>query len=300
MDTHVIDGTALSRRLRSELATRAAALAARGVRPGLAAIEVGEHPASRVYVRNKLKACAEVGLHSEHVALPGATSEPELLARIRALNEDPRIHGILVQLPLPKRMTAERVLLAVTPAKDVDAFHPVNVGLLVTGHARFVPCTPAAVMALLEAEGVDPWAQHAVIVGASNIVGKPAAALLLQRGATVTICNSKTRDLADHTARADILVVAVGKPRLVTGAMVKRGAVVIDVGINRLPDGKLVGDCDFASLLGVAGRATPVPGGVGPMTITMLLANTIRAAELASQERMPEQGSEAPLQIRQG
>jgi methylenetetrahydrofolate dehydrogenase (NADP+) / methenyltetrahydrofolate cyclohydrolase len=300
VDTHVIDGTALSRRLRSELATRAGALAARGVRPGLAAIEVGEHPASRVYVRNKLKACAEVGLHSEHVALPDATSEPELLARIRALNEDPRIHGILVQLPLPKGITAERVLLAVTPGKDVDAFHPVNVGLLVTGHARFVPCTPAAVMAMLEAEGVDPWAQHAVIVGASNIVGKPAAALLLQRGATVTICNSKTRDLADHTSRADILVVAVGKPRLVTGAMIKPGAVVIDVGINRLPDGKLVGDCDFASLVGVAARATPVPGGVGPMTITMLLANTIRAAELASQERMPEQGSEAPLQIRQG
>jgi methylenetetrahydrofolate dehydrogenase (NADP+)/methenyltetrahydrofolate cyclohydrolase len=300
VDTHVIDGTALSRRLRSDLATRAAALAARGVRPGLAAIEVGEHPASRVYVRNKLKACAEVGLHSEHVELPDATSEPELLARIRALNEDPRIHGILVQLPLPKHISGERVLPAVAPGKDVDAFHPVNVGLLVAGHARFVPCTPAAVMAILEAEGVNPWAQHAVIVGASNIVGKPTALLLLQRGATVTICNSKTRDLADHTARADILVVAVGKPRLVAGAMVKRGAVVIDVGINRLPDGKLVGDCDFASLVGVAARATPVPGGVGPMTITMLLANTIRAAELASRERMPEQGGEAPLQIRQG
>jgi methylenetetrahydrofolate dehydrogenase (NADP+)/methenyltetrahydrofolate cyclohydrolase len=284
VETQVIDGTALSRRLRGELAARAAALAARGVRPGLAAIEVGVHPASRVYVRNKLKACAEVGLHSEHVELPEGIPEPELLARIRALNEDARIHGILVQLPLPKHIAAERVLCAVAPAKDVDAFHPVNVGLLASGHPRFVPCTPAAVMAILEAEGVNPWAQHAVIVGASNIVGKPAALLLLQKGATITICNSKTRDLAGHTGRADILVVAVGKPRLVTGAMIKPGAVVIDVGINRLPDGKLVGDCDFSSLAGVASRATPVPGGVGPMTITMLLANTIRAAEMATRE----------------
>jgi methylenetetrahydrofolate dehydrogenase (NADP+)/methenyltetrahydrofolate cyclohydrolase len=294
VDTHVIDGTALSRRLRTDLAARAAALAGRGVRPGLAAIEVGEHPASRVYVRNKLKACAEVGLHSVHVALSESIGEPELLARIRTLNDDPRIHGILVQLPLPKHIPAERVLLAVAPGKDVDGFHPVNVGLLASGHPRFVPCTPAAVMAILEGEGVNPWAQHAVIVGASNIVGKPAAALLLQRGATVTICNSKTRELADHTARADILVVAVGRPSLVTGAMVKRGAVVIDVGINRLADGKLVGDCDFASLLGVAGRATPVPGGVGPMTITMLLANTIHAAEIALPEHEPAPGR-APL-----
>jgi methylenetetrahydrofolate dehydrogenase (NADP+)/methenyltetrahydrofolate cyclohydrolase len=297
VDTHVIDGTALSRRLRSDLAARAAALAGRGVRPGLAAIEVGEHPASRVYVRNKLKACAEVGLHSEHVALPDTIPEPELLARIRALNEDPRVHGILVQLPLPKRLAAERVLQAVAPAKDVDGFHPLNAGLLATGHPRFVPCTPAAVMAILEAEGVNPWARHAVVVGASNIVGKPAALLLLQRGATVTLCNSKTKDLADHTARADILVVAVGKPRLVTGAMVKPGAVVIDVGINRLPDGKLVGDCDFPSLLGVASRATPVPGGVGPMTIAMLLANTIHAAELAAEGRTPGQAGEALLQV---
>jgi methylenetetrahydrofolate dehydrogenase (NADP+)/methenyltetrahydrofolate cyclohydrolase len=287
VDTHVIDGTALSARLRRDLAARAAALAARGVRPGLAAIEVGEHPASRVYVRNKLKACAEAGLHSEHVPLPDATGESELLARIAALNADPRIHGILVQLPLPKAIAPDRVLEAVAPGKDVDGFHPWNVGLLATGHPRFVPCTPAAVMAILEDEGVNPWAQHAVVVGASNIVGKPAAALLLQKGATVTLCNSKTPSLAEHTTRADILVVAVGKPRLVTGAMVKPGAVVIDVGINRLPDGKLAGDCDFASLLGVASRATPVPGGVGPMTITMLLANTIRAAELAQAGAAP-------------
>jgi len=281
MDTRVIDGTALSHRLRADLRRRAEALAARGVRPGLAAIEVGENPASRVYVRNKMKACAETGLHSEHVALAESTSERELLARIATLNEDPRIHGILVQLPLPKRIVAERVLLAVAPGKDVDGFHPLNVGLLASGHPRFAPCTPAGVMAILEAEGVNPWAQQAIVVGASNIVGKPMALLLLQRGATVTICNSKTRDLGDHTRRADILVVAVGKPKLVTGDMVKPGAVVIDVGINRLPDGKLAGDCDFPSLAGVASRATPVPGGVGPMTITMLLANTIRAAELA-------------------
>jgi methylenetetrahydrofolate dehydrogenase (NADP+) / methenyltetrahydrofolate cyclohydrolase len=281
VDTRVIDGTALSHRMRADLRRRADALAARGVRPGLAAIEVGENPASRVYVRNKMKACAETGLHSDHVALAESTSERELLARIAALNEDARIHGILIQLPLPKRISVERVLLAVAPGKDVDGFHPVNVGLLASGHPRFAPCTPAGVMAILEAEGVNPWAQHAVVVGASNIVGKPMALLLLQRGATVTICNSKTRDLADHTRRADILVVGVGKPKLVTGDMVKPGAVVIDVGINRLPDGKLAGDCDFPSLAGVASRATPVPGGVGPMTITMLLANTIRAAELA-------------------
>ena len=281
MDTRIIDGIALSHRMRADLRPRAEALAARGVRPGLAAIEVGENPASRVYVRNKMKACAETGLHSDHVALAESTSERELLARIAALNEDARIHGILVQLPLPKRISAERVLLAVAPEKDVDGFHPVNVGLLASGHPRFAPCTPAGVMAILEAEFVNPWGQQAIVVGASNIVGKPMALLLLQRGATVTICNSKTRDLPDHTRRADILVVAVGKPKLVTGDMVKPGAVVIDVGINRLPDGKLAGDCDFPSLAGVASRATPVPGGVGPMTITMLLANTIRAAELA-------------------
>ncbi len=297
MNTHVIDGTALSRRLRGDLAARAAALAGRGVRPGLAAIEVGEHPASRVYVRNKLKACAEVGLHSEHLAPPDSITEPELLARIRALNDDPRIHGILVQLPLPKHIAPERVLLAVAPGKDVDGFHPVNVGLLASGHPRFVPCTPAAVMAILEAEGVNPWARHAVVVGASNIVGKPVAALLLQKGATVTLCNSKTQNLADHTGRADILVVAVGKPGLVTGAMVKPGAVVIDVGINRLPDGRLAGDCDFPSLRGVAARATPVPGGVGPMTITMLLANTIRAAELALQEAPPGRASQPQVRV---
>jgi methylenetetrahydrofolate dehydrogenase (NADP+) / methenyltetrahydrofolate cyclohydrolase len=279
LNTRVIDGTALSRRLRGELAARVGQLAARGIRPGLAAIEVGDHAASSVYVRNKIKACAEVGLHSAHVALPASTTEADLLRRVAQLNTDPAIHGILVQLPLPGHIASARILEAVAPAKDVDCFHPENVGRLTAGEPRFVPCTPAGVLAMLEAEGVDPWAKHAVVVGASNIVGKPLALLLLQRGATVTICNSKTPDLAAHTARAEILAVAVGRPKMVTGNMVKPGAAVIDVGISRLPDGKLVGDCDFHSLLGVAGLATPVPGGVGPMTITMLLANTIRAAE---------------------
>ena len=282
MDTRIIDGLALARRLRAGLRERAERLAARGSRPGLAVVIVGDDPASKVYVRNKVIACGDVGVHSEHVELPSATAQADLLARIAALNADPRIHGILVQLPLPRHIAGAKVLAAIAPEKDADGFHPLNVGLLVTGHPRVVPCTPAGVMAILEAEGVNPWGQHAVVVGQSNIVGKPVAHLLLQGGATVTICNSKTRDLGSHTGRADILVVAVGKAKLVTGGMVKPGAVVIDVGISRLPDGKLAGDVDFASVLGVASRITPVPGGVGPMTITMLLANTIRAAELAN------------------
>lgn len=277
--TRVIDGTALAGRLRGELAAQVAELARRGLRPGLAAIEVGDHPASRVYVRNKIKACAAAGLHSEHVPLPASITERELLERVAALNAAPAIHGILVQLPLPRHIAAARVLESVDPAKDVDCFHPENVGRLANGTPRFVPCTPAGVLAMLDAEGIDPWAKHAVVVGASNLVGKPLALLLLQKGATVTICNSKTPDPATHTGQADILVTAVGRPKLVDGRMVKPGAAVIDVGINRLPDGSLAGDCDFQSLLGIAGWATPVPGGVGPMTITMLLANTIRAAE---------------------
>jgi methylenetetrahydrofolate dehydrogenase (NADP+) / methenyltetrahydrofolate cyclohydrolase len=279
VQTQIIDGIALSKRMREALRGRVSALAERGIRPGLAAVEVGEHSAARVYVRNKIKACVEVGLYSEHIELPESTSEPELLARIGALNENPRIHGILVQLPLPRHIATAPVVLAVSPEKDVDGFHPLNVGCLASGNPRFVPCTPAGVLAMLEDARVNLWGLHAVMVGASNIVGKPMALSLLQRGATITVCNSKTRDLADHTARADILVVAVGKPKLVTGAMVKTGAVVIDVGISRFPDGRLAGDCDFASLLGVARLVTPVPGGVGPMTITMLLANTILAAE---------------------
>jgi methylenetetrahydrofolate dehydrogenase (NADP+)/methenyltetrahydrofolate cyclohydrolase len=279
VDTRVIDGTALSGRLRRELASRVAGLAARGIRPGLAAVEVGDHPPSRIYVRNKMKACAGAGIHAEHVALPASVAEAELAARIAQLNAAPQIHGILVQLPLPGHIAPARILEAIAPAKDVDCFHPENVGRLAAGNPRFVPCTPAGVLAMLEAEGVNPWAKHAVVVGASNLVGKPLALLLLHQGATVTICNSKTPDLAAHTSRADILVTAVGRPKLVDGKMVKPGAAVIDVGINRLPDGTLTGDCDFQSLLGIAGLASPVPGGAGPMTITMLLANTVRAAE---------------------
>jgi methylenetetrahydrofolate dehydrogenase (NADP+)/methenyltetrahydrofolate cyclohydrolase len=282
LDTRIIDGVALARGIRAELRDRAARLAARGVQPGLAVIIVGDNPASKAYVRNKVMACGDVGVRSLHVELPDATPEAELLARIAALNADPAVHAILVQLPLPGHIANEAVLAAIAPAKDADGFHPLNVGLLVAGHPRIVPCTPAGVMAMLDAEGVDPWGQHAVVVGQSNIVGKPLAHLLLQRGATVTICNSKTRDLGSHTSRADILAAAVGRPKLITRDMVKSGAVVIDVGINRLPDGKLSGDCDFAGLQGVAARITPVPGGVGPMTITMLLANTIRAAEVAA------------------
>jgi methylenetetrahydrofolate dehydrogenase (NADP+)/methenyltetrahydrofolate cyclohydrolase len=282
LDTRIIDGVALSHRIRAELRERAAELAARGVQPGLAVLIVGDNPASKAYVRYKVMACGDVGVRSVHLELPAATSETELLARIAALNADPAVHGILVQLPLPGHVSNEAVLAAIAPEKDADGFHPMNVGLLVAGHPRIVPCTPAGIMAMLDAEGVNPWGQHAVVVGQSNIVGKPLAHLLLQRGATVTICNSKTRELGSHTSRADILVAAVGRPKLITRDMVKPGAVVIDVGINRMPDGKLSGDCDFAGLLGVASRLTPVPGGVGPMTITMLLANTIRAAEIAA------------------
>lgn len=282
MDTRLIDGTALSRRMREQLRQRVAGLS---VRPGLAVILVGDDPASQVYVRNKTRACEEVGLHSELITLPASTPEAALLARIAALNEDPRIHGILVQLPLPKHVAPQKVLETIAPAKDVDGFSPHNVGALVTGHPTFAPCTPAGVMALLEEAGCNPWGRHAVVVGASNIVGKPVAMLLLQKGATVTICNSKTPDLGAMTRQADILVVAIGRPRMITRDMVKPGAVVIDVGINRLPDGKLAGDVDFAGVQGVAGAITPVPGGVGPMTVTMLVANTVAAAEHAAAAR---------------
>lgn len=279
MDTRIIDGLALSRRLREAMRPRVAELARRGRTPGLAVLVVGDHAASKVYVKNKVRACAEMGIRSTHIELAASTGEAELLAHVDRLNRDPAVHGILVQLPLPAHVSAEKVIRAIAPEKDVDGFHPMNAGLLATGHPHLVPCTPAGVMAMLECENVDPWAKHAVVVGASNIVGKPVAHLLLRKGATVTICNSKTRDLGAHTGSADILVVATGKPRLVTGDMSKPGAVVIDVGINRLPDGKLTGDCDFDSMLGKVAAITPVPGGVGPMTITMLLANTLQAAE---------------------
>ncbi len=279
METRIIDGNALARKLRESLKTRTTQLTAGGNTPGLAVIIVGENPASKIYVRNKVKACAEVGIHSEHIELPEATSEADLLAHIARLNADPRIHGILVQLPLPKHISTDAVLNAIDPKKDADGFHPMNVGLLATGNPRFAPCTPAGVMAMLEDEGINPWGMNAVVVGASNIVGKPAALLLLQKGATVTICNSKTRDLASHTRAADIVVVATGKVNLVTADMVKEGAVVIDVGMNRNAEGKLCGDADYQGMLGKVSHITPVPGGVGPMTITMLLANTVLSAE---------------------
>lgn len=279
MQTQILDGIALSRRLREEWRERAAKLAAQGHPPGLSVLIVGQDPASAVYVRNKIKACADVGLQSEQIELPEETTEAELLQHIRRLNADSKVHGILVQLPLPKHISGERILTAISPEKDVDGFHPTNVGLLATGTPRFAPCTPAGVMALLDAAKIDPWAKHAVVIGASNIVGKPVAHLLLQKGATVTICNSKTPELSVHTRQADILVVAIGKAKRITGDMIKPGAVVVDVGINRLADGNLAGDVDYDSMTGIASHITPVPGGVGPMTVTMLIINTIRAAE---------------------
>lgn len=281
MTAKIIDGKAIAQEVRTEWKVRADALKARGITPGLAVIIVGEDPASKVYVGNKVKACAELGLHSEHIALPADTPEAALLAQIAALNANPAIHGILVQLPVPKHIDSGKVLEAIAPNKDVDGFHPMNVGALVTGNTRFPPCTPYGAMKLLEKSGVTIEGKHAVVVGRSNIVGKPMALMLLQQNATVTICTSKTVDLAKYTRDADILVVATGKAQMITGDMIKSGAAVIDVGINRLPNGKLVGDVDFDSAKNVAGWITPVPGGVGPMTITMLVANTVQAAERA-------------------
>ncbi len=282
MTARIIDGVALSQRIREEVAQRVAALAAQGARPGLAVVLVGEDPASQVYVRNKVAACEKAGLHSVKEQYPADMTEAELLARIDTLNRDPAIHGILVQLPLPKHMDAHKVIEAIAAEKDVDGFHVSNAGLLMTGQPLFRPCTPYGVMKMLESEGVALRGAEAVIVGASNIVGKPMAMLLLQAGATITICNSKTRDLAAQTRRADVLVVATGKPGMIDGSMIKPGAIVIDVGINRGADGKLCGDVDFASASQVAGAITPVPGGVGPMTIAMLLVNTVEAAERAA------------------
>jgi methylenetetrahydrofolate dehydrogenase (NADP+) / methenyltetrahydrofolate cyclohydrolase len=279
MSAQIIDGKAISQVVRAEWKLRADALKARGITPGLAVIIVGEDPASKVYVGNKIKACAELGIYSEHIELPGDTSEATLLAQIAKLNADPKIHGFLVQLPVPKHIDSNKVLLAISPNKDVDGFHPMNVGELVTGNPQFQPCTPFGVMKLLEKSGVEIEGKHAVVVGRSNIVGKPMALMLLQKNATVTICTSKTVDLAKFTRDADILVVATGKPQMITGDMIKPGAAVIDVGINRLANGKLVGDVDFDSASAVAGWITPVPGGVGPMTITMLVASTVMAAE---------------------
>ncbi|ARP76775.1 bifunctional methylenetetrahydrofolate dehydrogenase/methenyltetrahydrofolate cyclohydrolase FolD [Bordetella genomosp. 6] len=282
MTARIIDGAALSQRIREEVAQRVQALAAKGVRPGLAVVLVGDDPASQVYVRNKVAACEKAGLHSVREQYPADLTEAQLLERIDALNRDPSIHGILVQLPLPRHMDAHKVIEAIAAEKDVDGFHISNAGLLMTGQPLFRPCTPYGVMKMLESEGVALRGAEAVIVGASNIVGKPMAMLLLQAGATITICNSKTRDLGAQTRRADVLVVATGKPGMIDGSMIKPGAVVIDVGINRGADGKLCGDVDMASAREVAGAISPVPGGVGPMTIAMLLVNTVEAAERAA------------------
>ena len=279
MTAQIIDGKALAEELRQSFKARVEALAARGQRPGLAVVLVGEDPASQVYVRNKVNACQAVGMHSEKIIYAAAVDPEIVLKKIAELNSDPAIHGILVQLPLPGHFDEEAVLAAIAVDKDVDGFHAANVGALAQGNPRFIPCTPYGVMKMFEKGKVDLSGKEAVVIGRSNIVGKPMALLLINAGATVTVCNSRTQDLAGHTRRADILVVAVGKPRFVTADMVKPGAVVIDVGINRLPDGKLCGDVDFANCLQVAGQITPVPGGVGPMTITMLLVNTIEAAE---------------------
>ena len=279
MSAQIIDGNALAKKIRLEIASRTSTLVEKGIKPGLAVLLVGEDPASQVYVRNKVKACEEAGMHSLLERLPADLSEDALLKRIHELNLDPSIHGILVQLPLPKHLNSHLVIESIAPEKDVDGFHVANAGALMIGAPLFRPCTPYGCMKMLESIDYPIKGARAVIVGASNIVGKPMAMLLLQAGATITICNSKTKDLTAHTKEADILVVATGRPKMITAEMVKPGAVVIDVGINRLDDGKLCGDVDFESVKTVASAITPVPGGVGPMTITMLLLNTLEAAE---------------------
>jgi len=279
MTARVIDGVALSAKTREALAPRVHALKEQGITPGLAVILVGEDPASAVYVRNKVAACEKIGMRSWLDRQPANLTEQALLDRVNQLNVDANVHGILVQLPLPEHINTHRVIETIFAQKDVDGLHVNNAGLLMTGKPLFRPCTPYGVMKMLESEGVNIRGAVACVVGASNIVGKPMAMLLLAQGATVTLCNSKTRDLAAHTRMADILVVATGRPAMITAIMVKPGAVVIDVGINRMPDGKLCGDVSFDEVKAVASAITPVPGGVGPMTIAMLLVNTVEAAE---------------------
>ena len=280
MTAQLIDGNALSKQLRSEVASRAAALSTRGLQPGLAVILVGDNPASQVYVRNKVKACEDVGFHSVLEKYEATMTEAELLARVEALNSDPSIHGILVQLPLPKHIDDHKVIEAISPAKDVDGFAVESAGALMVGEVGFKACTPYGCMKMLESIGMkDLKGKHAVVIGRSNIVGKPMAMMLLQANATVTICHSGTPDLAAMTRQADVVVAAVGKRDVLTADMVKPGAVVIDVGMNRNDAGKLCGDVDFDGVKEVAGWITPVPGGVGPMTITMLLVNTMESAE---------------------
>ncbi len=272
-------GNALSKQLRADVSARVTALKAKGVTPGLAVILVGDNPASQVYVRNKVKACEETGMHSVLETWPASMTEAELLARVDAMNRDRSIHGILVQLPLPPHMNAQRVIEAISPEKDVDGFHVASAGALMTGLPGFWPCTPYGCMKMLESIGYDLKGKHAVVIGRSNIVGKPMAMMLLQQNATVTICHSATKDLKAMTLQADVIVAAVGKRNVLTADMVKPGAVVLDVGMNRNDEGKLCGDVDFAGVREVASHITPVPGGVGPMTITMLMVNTLESAE---------------------
>ncbi len=279
MTAQLIDGVALSKKLRAAVAERAAALRARGVVPGLAVVLVGDNPASQVYVRNKVKACEDSGLHSVLERYPATLGEADLLARVNALNRDPAIHGILVQLPLPAHIDAHKVIEAISPEKDVDGFHVASAGALMVGQPGFWPCTPYGCMKMLESIGYDLRGKHAVVIGRSNIVGKPMAMMLLRENATVTVCHSATRDLKAITLQADVIIAAVGKINLLTAEMVKPGAVVLDVGMNLNEKGKLCGDVDFEGVREVAGYITPVPGGVGPMTITMLLVNTLEAAE---------------------
>jgi len=279
MTAQLIDGNALSRQLRADVATRVDKLKAKGITPGLAVILVGDNQASQVYVRNKVKACEDTGMHSVLETWPASMSEAELLARVDALNRDATIHGILVQLPLPTHIDAQKVIEAISPAKDVDGFHIASAGALMTGLPGFWPCTPYGCMKMQESIGYDLRGKHAVVIGRSNIVGKPMALMLLQQNATVTICHSGTKDLKAMTLQADVIVAAVGKRNVLTADMVKPGAVVLDVGMNRNDEGKLCGDVDFAGVKEVAGYITPVPGGVGPMTITMLMVNTLESAE---------------------
>jgi methylenetetrahydrofolate dehydrogenase (NADP+)/methenyltetrahydrofolate cyclohydrolase len=281
MPAKILDGKSLAASIRLDLKQKVEALVRRGVTPGLAVILAGDDPASKVYVRNKTMACEEVGVRSQQIDYPASVTQEELIARIRKLNADPAVHSILVQLPLPKHIDSARVLEAVAPQKDVDGFHESNLGAVLAGRPRVVPCTPAGVMRLLEHAGVPIAGRHAVVIGRSNIVGKPVALLLLQKDATVTICHSKTANLAEITRQGDVLIAAVGRAKLVTGPMVKPGACVVDVGVNRHSDvgvNRLVGDVDFDAVKDVAGWITPVPGGVGPMTIAMLLENCVQSA----------------------
>ena len=281
----ILSGKEVSARIKDELKGEVSELKKQGIFAGLAVIIVGDDPASRVYVNNKKKACEELGIYSEEYALSGETSEEELIGLIERLNKDDSISGILVQLPLPKHISEKRILESINPQKDVDAFHPINVGKIMTGDYDFVPCTPAGIMELIKESGVSVSGKDCVVIGRSNIVGKPMSMLLLHQNGTVTVCHSRTNNLKEKAKNADILVVAIGKPKFVTGDMIKEGAVVIDVGINRLEDKKLVGDVDFEGAEKVAGAITPVPGGVGPMTIAMLMKNTVKAAIINRTEK---------------